>query len=184
MTSSAEAATFRPIPTWPRGSSWPARPRSTDWLGTGTWRIGADVLGGEPGTTGRFMAELRQRAFGMRGVTVTGSAGVATSDPLPQAQFRLGGLKTVRGFNYGTYQGQAFWSMQGDWTPLKGKVRPVLFADVGQAGELGSVFSQRPLVGAGAGISFFNGIVRFDFSVPLQGPANGLRFDIQFGAPR
>jgi hypothetical protein len=49
---------------------------------------------------------------------------------------------------------------------------------------LGSVFSQRPLVGVGAGLSFFNGIVRFDFSVPLQGPASGLRFDIQFGAPR
>ncbi len=152
--------------------------------GTGTWRIGAEGLGGEGETTGRFMAELRQRAFGMRGVTLTGRAGVATTDPLPQMAFRLGGLETVRGFNYGTYQGQAFWSMQGDWTPLKGKVRPVLFADVGQAGELGSVLSQKPLVGVGAGLSFFSGIVRFDFSVPLQGPASGLRFDIQFGAPR
>ena len=130
------------------------------------------------------MAELRQRAFGMRGVTVTGRAGVATSDTLPQAQFRLGGLETVRGFNYGTYEGQAFWSLQGDWTPLKGKVRPVVFVDVGQAGAVGSVLSQRPLVGAGAGLSFFNGIARFDLSVPLEGPAHGLRFDIQFGAPR
>jgi hemolysin activation/secretion protein len=130
------------------------------------------------------MAEIRQRAFGMRGVTITGRGGVATTDPLPQMAFRLGGLQTVRGFNYGTYQGQAFWSMQGDWTPFKGQVRPVVFADVGQAGALGSVFSQKPLVGIGAGLSFFNGIARFDFSVPLQGPASGLRFDIQFGAPR
>ena len=152
--------------------------------GTGTWRLGAEGLGGADVVTGRFMAELRQRAFGMRGVTVTGRAGLATSDTLPQVQFRLGGLETVRGFNYGTYQGQAFWSVQGDWTPLKGKVRPVLFVDVGQAGSVGSVFSQQPLVGAGAGLSFFNGIARFDFSVPLQGPAHGLRFDIQFGAPR
>jgi hypothetical protein len=152
--------------------------------GTGTWRVGAEGLGGADVVVGRFMAELRQRAFGMRGVTVTGRAGVATSDTLPQAQFRLGGLETVRGFNYGTYQGQAFWSLQGDWTPLKGKVRPVLFVDVGQAGSVGSVLSQQPLVGAGAGLSFFNGIARFDFSVPLQGPAHGLRFDIQFGAPR
>jgi hemolysin activation/secretion protein len=130
------------------------------------------------------MAEIRQRVFGMRGVTVTGRGGVATTDPLPQSAFRLGGLKTVRGFDYGTYEGQAFWSVQGDWTPLKGKVRPVLFVDVGQAGTAGGVFAQKPLVGAGAGVSFFNGIVRFDLSVPLQGPANGLRFDIQFGAPR
>lgn len=153
-------------------------------VGTGNWRIGAEGLGGEAGTTGRFMAELRQRVFGMRGVTVTGRGGVATTDPLPQSAFRLGGLKTVRGFDYGTYEGQAFWSVQGDWTPLKGKVRPVLFVDAGQAGTVGSVFSQKPLVGAGAGVSFFNGIVRFDLSVPLQGPASGLRFDIQFGAPR
>jgi len=152
--------------------------------GTGTWRIGAEGLGGEGATTGRFMAEVRQRAFGMRGITITGRGGVATTDPLPQMAFRLGGLETVRGFNYGTYQGQAFWSMQGDWTPLKGKIRPVLFADVGQAGDLGSVFSQKPLVGVGAGLSFFNGIVRFDFSVPVAGPAHGLRFDIQFGGPR
>ncbi|MEZ4412874.1 MAG: hypothetical protein R2910_07830 [Gemmatimonadales bacterium] len=152
--------------------------------GTGTWRIGAEGLGGENGTTGRFMAEIRQRAFGMRGVTITGRGGVATTDPLPQMAFRLGGLETVRGFNYATYQGQAFWSMQGDWTPFKGQVRPVVFADVGQAGALGSLFSQKPLVGVGAGLSFFNGIARFDFSVPLQGPASGLRFDIQFGGPR
>ena len=153
-------------------------------VGTGTWRLGAEGLSGAGSTTGRFMGELRQRAFGVRGITVTGRAGIATSDTLPQSRFRLGGLKTVRGFNYGTYEGQAFWSLQGDWTPLKGKVRPVLFADVGQAGAVGSVFSQRPLVGAGAGVSFFNGIVRFDLSVPLQGPTSGLRFDIQFGAPR
>lgn len=130
------------------------------------------------------MAEIRQRAFGKRGVTLTGRGGVTTNDPLPQSAFRLGGLKTVRGFNYGTYTGQAFWSAQGDWTPLKGDVRPVLFVDVGQAGDLDDVFAQRPLVGAGVGLSFFNGILRFDFSVPLQGPASGLRFDIQFGAPR
>ncbi len=153
-------------------------------VGTGTWRLGAEGLGGADVVTGRFMAELRQRAFGMRGVTLTGRAGVATSDTLPQSRFRLGGLKTVRGFNYGTDEGQAFWSVQGDWTPFKGQVRPVLFADVGQAGEVGSVFSERPLIGVGAGVSFFNGIVRFDLSVPVAGPATGLRFDIQFGAPR
>lgn len=152
--------------------------------GTGTWRLGAEVLGGSPGTTGRVMAEVRQRVFGMRGVTLTGRGGVTTSDPLVQSQFRLGGLQTVRGFNYGTEQGQAFWSAQGDWTPLKGQVRPVLFADIGQTGVLDDVFSQRPLIGAGAGLSFFNGILRFDLSVPLAGPAHGLRFDIQFGAPR
>jgi hypothetical protein len=153
-------------------------------VGTGTWRLGAEGLSGAGSTVGRMMGQIRQRAFGTRGITLTGRAGIVTSDTLPQARFRLGGLQTVRGFDYGTNEGQAFWSLQGDWTPLKGKVRPVLFLDVGQAGAVGSVFSQRPLVGTGAGLSFFNGIVRFDLSVPLTGPEHQLRFDIQFGAPR
>jgi len=152
--------------------------------GTGSWRVGAEGLTSDGSVTGRLMGQLRQRAFGMRGVTLTGRAGVTTDDPFPQSEFRLGGLETVRGFDYGTYRGQAFWSVQGDWTPFKGNVRPVFFVDIGQAGTASTLFDQKPLVGAGAGLSFFNGIVRFDFSVPLQGPASGLRFDIQFGAPR
>ena len=152
--------------------------------GTGTWRFGAEGLGGAGTTTGRVMGQLRQRAFGMRGITVTGRAGIATADPLPQSEFRLGGLETVRGFDYGTYRGEAFWSVQGDWTPFKGTVRPVVFVDVGQAGDAADLFGQKPLVGAGAGLSILNGMIRFDLSVPLQGPASGLRFDIQFGGPR
>jgi len=153
-------------------------------VGKGAWRLGAEGLSGEDVTVGRFSGELRQSFFGARGVMVTGRAGVATSDDLPQMQFRLGGLKTVRGFDYGTLRGQAFWSLQGDWTPLRGAVRPVLFVDVGQAGSVGGVFEQKPLVGAGVGLSAFNGIFRMDLSVPLQGPTTGLRFDIQLGAPR
>lgn len=153
-------------------------------VGTGNWRLGAEGLSGQGVVVGRFLGELRQRAFGARGVTLTGRAGVATSDTLPQMLVRLGGLKTVRGFNYGTERAQAFWSLQGDWTPLKGPVRPVLFVDVGQAGSIGGVFDEKPLVGAGVGVSAFNGIFRMDLSVPLQGPASGLRFDIQLGAPR
>lgn len=153
-------------------------------VGTGGWRLGVEGLSGGGATDGRVLVQLRQRAFGMRGVTVTGRGGIATSDPLPQSQFRLGGLQTVRGFDYGTYHGQAFWSVQGDWTPFKGTARPVFFVDVGQAGDADDIFSQKPLVGAGAGLSILNGMIRFDLSVPLQGPASGLRFDIQFGAPR
>jgi hypothetical protein len=153
-------------------------------VGRGLWRIGTDGLTGSGGTSVRFIAELRQRVLGPQGLTFSGRAGIATSDTLPQARFRLGGLRTVRGFDYGTYGGQAFWSVQADWTPFRGKVRPVAFVDVGQAGAPGAVLSQRPLVGAGAGLSFFGGLARFDLSVPLQGPAHGVRFDIQFGAPR
>jgi len=176
--------------------NFPANPRVTEGtfigatatldglVGKGAWRLGAEGLSGEGVMVGRFSAELRQSVLGARGVTLTGRAGVATSDELPQMQVRLGGLKTVRGFDYGTRSGQAFWSLQGDWTPLRGAVRPVLFVDVGQVGAIGGVFEQPPLVGAGVGMTVLNGIVRMDLSVPLQGPTSGLRFDFQVGAPR
>lgn len=153
-------------------------------VGSGNWRLSAEGLTGQGVTVGRFLGELRQRAFGARGVTLTGRAGAATSDTLAQMLVRLGGLKTVRGFNYGTERAQAFWSLQGDWTPFKGPVRPVVFVDVGQAGSIDGVLEEQPLVGAGVGISALGGMVRADLSVPLQGPASGLRFDIQLGAPR
>lgn len=154
------------------------------FTGRGGWLLALDGLAGESEATGRVIGELRQRILGRRGVTLTGRAGVASSDALPQAQFRLGGLQTVRGFDYGTYGGQAFWAVQADWTPFRGVVRPVAFADIGQAGSADGLFTQRPLVGAGAGVSIANGMVRFDLSVPLQGPDSGLRFDLVFSAPR
>lgn len=153
-------------------------------LGAGTWRLGAEFLGGSPGRTARGMVQLRLRLLGRRGVTITGRSGVATAAPLPQMEFRLGGRQTVRGFDYGTEHGQAFWSLQADWTPLPGAVRPVFFGDVGQVGSAREFLTARPLIGAGAGLSILDGRIRMDLSVPLQGPAHGLRFDLQFGGPR
>ena len=57
--------------------------------------------------------------------------------------------------------------------------------DAGQAGPVGSLQDESVLVGAGAGVSFFGGLVRFDLSGPLNGGSGqGLRFDIVFGAVR
>jgi hemolysin activation/secretion protein len=108
-----------------------------------------------------------------------------TSDhPLPQAAFRLGGEATVRGFPYGVLTGQAFWALQGDLGLGHGNVRPVLFADAGQVGPRQGFFDREVLTGAGAGVSFFGGIVRFDLSVPVHPSGGDPRFDIVFNAPR
>jgi hypothetical protein len=149
------------------------------------WSVTADVLGGERRTTGRVFGDLHQGIGGDRGVTLRVKAGIATSPTLQQSQFRLGGLATVRGFEYGARRGQAFWAAQLDVSPLKGRLKPVAFVDAGQAARPGDLFSSKALAGAGVGLSIFNGALRFDLSHPLTPDIGGkVRFDIVVQAVR
>jgi hemolysin activation/secretion protein len=147
--------------------------------------LGADLLAGAPGQTAKVFGEWKQRVGrGRAGVSLTARGGMATDAPLPQSRFRLGGQATVRGFPYGVIEGQGFWSLQADLALNKGGVHPVLFVDAGQAGPRRGFFDRQVLTGAGAGVSFFGGIVRLDLSVPIQPSGGDPRFDIVFGAPR
>jgi hypothetical protein len=148
------------------------------------WRATADVLGGGGTTTGRVYGEVRHGIGGRRGATIRLKTGIATRPTLRQSAFRLGGIGTVRGHEYGERRGQAFWATQVDVAPLSGRLRPVVFLDAGQAGGAGSLFSGRVLVGAGAGVSLFGGLVRFDVSRSLAPDRPRLRFDIAVQGPR
>ncbi|HUR93812.1 MAG TPA: hypothetical protein VMY76_04485 [Gemmatimonadales bacterium] len=143
------------------------------------WSVTADALGGQGSTTGRLYGDLRRDLGDRSGATVRLKAGVATSATLAQAAFRLGGLATVRGFEYGARRGQAFWAAQLDLAPIGGRLRPVAFIDVGQADRAADLFSSTALAGAGIGLSMFGGALRFDFSHPIT-PDTGdkVRFDI------
>jgi hypothetical protein len=153
--------------------------------GSRRWTIGADVLGGEGRTTGRLFGAIRQDVGDARGLTLRAAAGIATAPTLAQAEFRIGGLTTVRGFDYGIRRGQAFWAAQLDLAPLRGRIRPVLFIDAGQAGAADGLFDSEALVGAGAGVSLFNGLVRFDLSHPVKPDIGGkVRFDLVLQAVR
>lgn len=171
-------------------------------VGRFRWTLDADVLGrvggdaggadGGAGTTGRVYGSI-QRGFGTGpGVTLRAKAGVGTSPTLAQSAFRLGGLNTVRGFDYGVRTGQAFWSAQADFSPLRGGgIRPVFFLDAGQAGDVDGLLSSRVLVGGGVGVSLYvsllrTSLVRFDVSRALapDGFSRKLRFDLVFQAPR
>jgi hypothetical protein len=154
--------------------------RITDLVGT-RWSATADVLAGEGRATARLFGEARQDVGNSRGITLRARGGVATRPILEQSLFRLGGLNTVRGFDYGIRRGQAFWAAQLDVSPLKWRVRPILFVDAGQAGRLSEVFSSKALVGGGIGASlagrFFR--IRFDLSHPLSPDSDEkLRFDL------
>jgi hypothetical protein len=143
------------------------------------WRVSADALAGEGERTGRIYGDLRWSLGSGRGATVRIKAGLATEPTLPQSLFRLGGLNTVRGFEYGSLRGSALWAAQLDIAPLDGRVRPVVFLDVGQTAPVSDLLSSKALVGGGVGVSFFHGIVRFDLSRPISPDIGGkLRFDI------
>jgi hypothetical protein len=149
------------------------------------WGLTADVLGGEVGTTGRLYGDLRKDVGGGSGATLRLKAGIATSPTLAQSAFRLGGLATVRGFEYGERRGQSFWAAQLDLAPFGGRLRPVAFVDVGQADRPGDLFSSTALAGAGVGLSFFRGALRFDLSHPITPDTGGkVRFDIVVQAVR
>ncbi|NNG16174.1 MAG: hypothetical protein HKM89_06795 [Gemmatimonadales bacterium] len=152
--------------------------------GSANWRVGLEGLAGEGDATGRLVGYWRQPLEVGGGLTFQARAGLASRPTLPQSQFRLGGLQSVRGFDYGTGRGQAMWAAQMDWALNRNWVRPVLFMDAGQVGPADGLFDERVLVGAGVGISALRGLVRLDLSAPLSSGASGLRIDLVFGAPR
>ena len=156
-----------------------------DGFGRRRWTVTADLHAGEGTSTGRLYGRIRQGVGGGRGVTLELKAGLATSPTLPQSLFRLGGVSTVRGFEYGTVRGQAFWAARLDFTPLRRRLRPVVFVDAGQAARAEDLFSSKALVGAGIGLSLFRGVLRFDLSHAVSPDVGGkVRFDIVMRAVR
>ena len=148
-------------------------------VGTTRWKLTADVLGGDGRATGRVYGDVRRGIGSGLGVTLRLKAGVGTEPAMPQTLFRLGGLGTVRGFEYGTLRAPAFWAAQLDITPFGGRVRPVIFLDVGQASRISRLFSSSGLAGGGVGLSLFSGLIRFDLSRPISPDQSGkVRLDL------
>ena len=147
-------------------------------VGTTRWKLTADVLGGDARTTGRVYGDVG-RGIGSGLITLRLKAGAGTEPAMPQTLFRLGGLGTVRGFEYGTLRAPAFWAAQLDITPFRARVRPVIFLDAGQASRISSLFSTSALVGGGVGLSLFSGLIRLDLSRPITPDQSGkVRFDL------
>jgi hypothetical protein len=143
------------------------------------WELALDLLSGAGRTVPRIRGQVGRHLGPHRIVRLAAKAGVETRPTHPQMLFRLGGLATVRGFEYGTVRGQSFWAAQVDFAPLRGRIAPVLFLDAGQAADLSGLFSSTALVGAGAGISLLRGLVRLELSHPLAPDTGGkLRFDL------
>jgi hypothetical protein len=148
-------------------------------LGGTAWSLSSDVLGGAGQVTARLFGDIRGSLGRERQVSLRIMAGAGTEPGLPQTLFRLGGVYTVRGFEYGTLRAPAFWAARLDVAPLSGRVRPVVFIDTGQAAPIADLISSTALVGGGAGLSLLGGLIRFDLSRPISPDGGGkLRFDL------
>ena len=141
---------------------------------------GLVAISGPASAAARFWASARV-GFGIAGRTgvLSLKAGTVKGDDVPQLRYRIGGPQTVRGYVYGTRTGRSLWSAQLDLgLSRRSVISPVIFADVGNHGVSGT-----PLSSAGAGLSFFNGLVRLNLAKGLT-PRAPIRFDLLFRAAR
>jgi hypothetical protein len=96
---------------------------------------------------------------------VTGAGGTSVGEVPVQRLWYLGGTHTVRGQPIGAARGEAFWMGRAELGFGITGIRTAVFGDIGWAGDRGSWRSPgRPLSGAGVGISFLDGLLRFDLA--------------------
>jgi hypothetical protein len=144
-------------------------------------------LRGEGGTGtvtyGRASAEAQvSRPVRRLALALTGSVGASVGDLPPQRSWFLGGLRTVRGNAPGSEFGNAYWFLRTEAGTRFGALRPVAFFDAGWAGSRDAFGEGRLLRGAGAGLSFLDGLFRLDVARGL-GRGTGWRTDLYFQGP-
>jgi hypothetical protein len=144
----------------------------------------SDVLGS--GGYGRLTLDgTVSRPFGGYAIAITGAGGVSGGDVPVQRAFYIGGLQTVRGqfarpMGEGRI-GDSFWLGRAEIGSSFRAARPALFYDLGWAGPRGDFGTGRPLSGAGAGLSFLDGLFRLDVARGIY-PEKGWRTDLHIGA--
>jgi hypothetical protein len=109
---------------------------------------------------------------------LTLSAGSTTEGTPRQRWFYLGGSQTIRGQQAGAMAGETFWMTRVELGTSFVAARPVVFADMGWAGDANRWrHPGRPASGAGVGASFMDGLIRFDVARGIF-PRAGFRSDL------
>jgi hypothetical protein len=167
----------------------------------GTRTIGVDpngwrsVIGtrleGATGTNsyGRGLLDIGvSRPIAATRISLTGMAGSSLGDMPAQRSFFIGGARTVRGQVAGTQRGNAFWLTRAELSTSARVIRPVVYADVGWAGDRSNFGtparigpSGRLQRGVGLGFSTLDGLFRVDLSRGLA-PQRLWRFDLYLDA--
>jgi len=135
--------------------------------GTGSYGFGRGS------TTLRVAAPLTARLAG----AVELSGGTSAGRVPVQSRWYLGGPNTLRGYSGGVTSGDAFWRARVELATRVPVARLALFCDVGRAAPREWLSLARPLVGAGIGASFLDGLLRIDLARALRSPT-GWRLDL------
>ena len=153
-----------------RGAFVGARTRYTNTIGEDpeSFRLftdfRAEAVHGDTGTYARTAVDLTaSHGFGNWSGALT-LAGGTSAGPVPaQRYWYLGGNQTVRGQRPGRQAGNAFWLSRIEIAQGLSIVRPVVFADLGWAGDRTHLNRiGLPMSGVGAGFTLMDGLVRFD----------------------
>ena len=132
-------------------------------------------------TRAAFDATL-SRGLGRRlAASLTGSAGAAGGQLPAQRLWYLGGLQTVRGQVAGTAAGDSYWLGRAELGLGGLAARPVVFYDVGWAGQGWNRPGRNLLSGAGVGASFMDGLIRVDVARGIH-PRRLIRTDLYLEA--
>jgi hypothetical protein len=150
-----------------------------------SWEVGTEATAGAGRREARLWAAASTvlRGPGELDVRVAGWAGAGVGDSLPQREFRLGGTRTLRGFEAGTFRGVSAYAASVDLTLRRPGISPLVFADVGEVAARGVEFRGDPTVSVGAGVSALAGLMRVHAARGLDAGARW-RFDLVFGLLR
>jgi hypothetical protein len=176
LARAVRGSQFEPNITAQRSLYAGARTRVTQTIGANPagFRLFNDLrleaAHGDTGMYGRVALDVTaSHGIGNGAAALTVAAGTSAGVLPLQRNWFLGGSPTVRGLRPATSTGNAFWLARGEVAHGLGAIRPVVFADIGWAGDRtkwGEV--GKPLSGAGAGFSMLDGLVRFDVARGLQ----------------
>ena len=148
-------------------------PEAPRWGAEMTVDGGAGTYGfGRASTTVRVAAPLTRRLAG----AIELCGGTSAGRVPVQSRWYLGGPNTLRGYGGGATSGDAFWRARVELATRVPVARLALFYDVGRAAARERLSLARPLMGAGIGASFLDGLIRIDLARALRAPV-GWRLD-------
>ncbi|MES2177401.1 MAG: hypothetical protein V4550_06015 [Gemmatimonadota bacterium] len=186
VAHAVHGSTFEPNLVATRGVFAGARSRYTATFGLDPdgFRLFSDfrVEGAraDTGAYGRAALDVTvSHTIGSGGVSLTLAGGSSIGVLPPQRQWYLGGTQTVRGERPGAPGGvgDAFWLARTEFALSNGVVKPVIFADLGWAGDRTKLDTiGLPMSGAGFGWSMLDGLIRFDIARGIN-PERAWRVD-------
>jgi hypothetical protein len=141
----------------------------------GRGSLGVDaIMDVSAGTYAFGRLGLTARATGPLVLGLAGAveaAGGTTAGNVPQqSRWYLGGPATLRGYAGDAADGDAFWRLRAEVANAFPAARIALFTDAGWAGAGPNAFRAHPLVSAGVGVSFLDGLIRLDLARALVSP--------------